>query len=353
MKNKILHILPVNTFTIPFVKFLNKEFDSRDHTFLFTSNPGKELTGRNNNIYFLRNRETFRINILRNIILLLKLFHSSRKIILHGLPPLNYYILFPWVFKKSFWTIYGYEIYPGKNNESKIFKFKKEFILKRVAGHITHIKGDADLANKIFKSNAKYYYSPIYLSNIYNSKNQSEIKKNTNKNAYNILIGNSASPTNNHISILKLLESYKNTDIKIYCPLSYGDYPDYRNKVIEEGNKIFNDKFIPIIDFMSKNDYETFLRDIDIVVFNHNRQEAMGITISLLGMGKTIYMNQNTTSFKSLTEKGFKVFNNDLISKDGLFTNRDVTVNLELVKKYYSYEVLKQSWDIIFNNDQE
>lgn len=348
MKNRILHILPVNTFTIPFVKFVNKEFDSQDHIFLFTSNPGNDLTDFNKNIRVLHNRQRFRINILKNIFLFFSLLLNSRKIILHGLPPLSYYILFPWVLKKTFWTIYGYEIYRGKSIESKIFKLKKEFVLKRVAGYITHIKGDADLAKKIFKSNAKYYYSPTYLSNVVLSNSKNIQKNITNKISYNILIGNSASPTNNHSSIFKLLESYKSANIKIYCPLSYGNYPEYRNNVIDEGKNIFNDKFIPITDFMIKSDYEKFLQDIDIVIFNHNRQEAMGVTISLLGMGKTIYMNSNTSSYKSLQERGFKIFDIELIKKEGFSVTKDISDNYKLIDRYYSYDVLRDSWKLIF-----
>ena len=348
MGNRILHILPVNTFTIPFVKFVNKEFDSHEHTFLFTSNPGKELTDSNKNIIILHCRQKFRIDIVKNIVLFFTLLNNSRKIILHGLPPLNYYILFPWVLKKTFWTIYGYKIYPGKSIESKIFKLKKEFVLKRVSGYITHIRGDADLAKKIFNSKAKYYYSPIYMSNIVIKNGLNVQKQFTNKNSLNILIGNSASPTNNHSSIFKLLESYKSANIKIYCPLSYGNYPEYRNNVIYEGKRIFNDKFIPITDFMIKSDYEKFLQDIDIAIFNHNRQEAMGVTISLLGMGKTIYMNSNTTSYKSLQERGFKIFDIELIKNEELSVTKDISDNYKLIDRYYSYDVLRDSWKLIF-----
>ena len=37
---------------------------------------------------------------------------------------------------------------------------------------------------------------------------------------------------------------------------------------------------------MNNKDYIQFLNQIDIAVFNHNRQQAMGTIRSLLGMGK-------------------------------------------------------------------
>ncbi len=350
MKNKILHILPVNTFTIPFVKFINKEFNSADHVFLFSSNPGEETLSSYTNIKFLTGRTFLKLNIIINVFTILKCMFGSRQIILHGLPPINYYILVPWLFKKSYWTIYGYEIYSNHQKENSFYEFKKKFILNRVAGHITHIKGDSDLANEKFKSKAKFYFSPIYLSNVVLHRNETYKEQSKNSNCFKVLLGNSASPTNCHSSILKLLEPFKNSNLMIFSPLSYGNYPTYRAGIIEEGKRIFGEKFIPITDFMERNEYENFLQDMDIAIFNHNRQEAMGLTISLLGMGKTIYMNKNTTSYKSLVLKGFKVFRNDIIEEDGLFVERDTSGNIELISKYYSYEILKESWGSIFNN---
>ena len=144
-------------------------------------------------------------------------------------------------------------------------------------------------------------------------------------------------------------DKLKNREINIYCPLSYGNYPEYKEKVINEGKRIFHSKFTPILKFMSREEYDKFLNKVDVVVFNHNRQEAMGVTISLLGMGKIIYMNEETTSYKSLKDRGFSVFTNEQILNDGLFKFRDVSNNLILVQSYYSPEVLKKSWEEIYH----
>ena len=348
MKEKILHILPANTFTMPFVDFTNKEFDSKNQFFIFTSDPGKDFTEKHKNIKVLKNRSLLRFNVLSNIFLFFKYMKRSNKIILHGLPPINYFILFPWAYKKSYWVIYGYEIYPSKGSVNHKFERIKKYILKNVAGHLTHIKGDSIIANKLFNSNVKFLYTPIYLSNV-------TLTENFTRNCFmkngtlNILIGNSASPTNNHLESLKQLEIYKNREINIYCPLSYGNYPEYKEKVINEGKRIFHSKFTPILKFMSREEYDKFLNKVDVVVFNHNRQEAMGVTISLLGMGKIIYMNEETTSYKSLKDRGFSVFTNEQILNDGLFKFRDVSNNLILVQSYYSPEVLKKSWEEIYH----
>jgi len=71
----------------------------------------------------------------------------------------------------------------------------------------------------------------------------------------NIQLGNSAAKENCHIAILRRLSHLKTENIKIYCPLSYSRTGAYADRVEKIGAKIFGDKFIPIKEFMSKEDY--------------------------------------------------------------------------------------------------
>ena len=75
----------------------------------------------------------------------------------------------------------------------------------------------------------------------------------------------------------------------------------------------------------------------------------MGVTLMLLSMSKIVYMNSQTTSYNSFIDRGFKVFDNILIEKEGLFVKRDVSMNPRLVYNEYSYERLKSSLTTIFN----
>ncbi|WP_083234102.1 TDP-N-acetylfucosamine:lipid II N-acetylfucosaminyltransferase [Candidatus Marithrix sp. Canyon 246] len=75
----------------------------------------------------------------------------------------------------------------------------------------------------------------------------------------------------------------------MFVPLSYGDPKGvYIKEVISTGTKIFGDKFIPMTEFMDFDKYLNFLGSINITIFNHNRQQAMGNTITLLGFGKKV-----------------------------------------------------------------
>jgi hypothetical protein len=61
-------------------------------------------------------------------------------------------------------------------------------------------------------------------------------------------------------------------------------------------------------------------------------------------------MNSNTTSYRSLRRRGIKVFDNTLLIKEGLYKQRDVSINPSLVYRDYNYEKLRVSFATIFDN---
>lgn len=111
-----------------------------------------------------------------------------------------------------------------------------------------------------------------------------------------ILLGHSAAKFVNHILGLDLLYQWRNENIRIYCPLSYGAYDadsfDYRNLVIEKGREMFGNKFIPMLDFMEIYQYYDFLDAIDVAIFPMQKMAA-GTTLTYLAAhNKKIYLNR-------------------------------------------------------------
>lgn len=349
-RGNILHVLNPDKFTIPFIKLINSDFDNNHH-FLFCSKPNDEILLSADNITYLRN--PYRKNFIRNTIIFYNRTRKSSKIILHGDRLNLYFFLFSRILRKTFWIIQGYEFTDTSvEEENKGFEsLLKRFVLKRVYGHISHIEGDSKYANLFFKSNARFFFSPGYLSNIVEKHT---FLPNTVSKPYSaskrILVGNSTSPTNHHSEIFEMLYPFRDENIEIYCPLSYGIYESYRDSITRKGSEMFGEKFIPIIHFMKLNDYLNFLKSIDIAIFNHKRQEAMGVTIQLLSHGKIVYMKKDTTAFREFERMGIRVFDNSLIKEEGLFKERDVSVNKDLVYSYYSYERLISSWTEIFEH---
>lgn len=292
-------------------------------------------------------------NITSNIYLIRNYFKDADKIIMHSNTLLLFLFLFKKVLSKTAWIIYGSEdMYILPTNElsfsEKLLQNIKIRVLSKVGYHITHIKGDSEWCNDFYGSNAQFINSPVYLSNTVETINfyQTDI---TQKKPLTILVGNSTDPSNNHEEIFNWLVPYKN-EINVFCPLSYGQYLEYKNKIKKLGDELFGNQFFPIENFMSITEYQDFLNSVDIVIFNHKHQAAMGVSLTAMCLGKIIYLCEETNSFKMLKEKGFEVFSNKLLmQKNELFKNRNIANNKTLLEQNYSEAYLKTSWQHIYS----
>lgn len=129
----------------------------------------------------------------------------------------------------------------------------------------------------------------------------------------NILIGNSASYTNNHLEVFEKLTTLNLKDSKIICPLSYGNN-NYRNQIKKIGEEKFGENFQALIDFMPLKSYNEYIKSCNIVLMNHYRQQAVGNVMTMLWMGAKVFLDERNTLFHYLKRLGVTVFsiNRDL-----------------------------------------
>ena len=122
-----------------------------------------------------------------------------------------------------------------------------------------------------------------------------------------ILIGNSATHTNNHLDVFEII---KDTDKNIIVPLSYGayDYKNYKKLVISTGFKIFKNTFTPIENFMPLDDYRALTYKCNTVIMYHIRQQALGNIFMFLYQGMRVFLNSKSPTYSFLKEKGVIVF---------------------------------------------
>jgi hypothetical protein len=176
---------------------------------------------------------------------------------------------------------------------------------------------------------------------------------NHNKNHVFMQVGNSADPSNNHIEILDKIKKdiNKNEKIKIICPLSYGK-KDHAKKVIQYGKKLFGKNFVPLKKFMDLKTYNKLQSNIDIAIFNHQRQQAMGNILTLLYLGKKVYIRDDIVTWNFMQENDIKVFsfNN---SNNGLSIKIDRKVakqNRREIDSRFNIDVFIEEWSNIFNS---
>lgn len=252
----------------------------------------------------------------------------------------------PWALSKSNWVIWGADLYsyqkPKHSFRSKLIESMKQHVIERIGGLVTYLSEDVALARKWYKAKGEYIECLMYPSNLFNVQ---ELK--INVQVYkSILVGNSADPSNNHIEIFKKLEKFKHENIIVYVPLAYGS-KEYASHVISEGEKIFGDRFVPLTNFMAFDDYMKFLQGIHIAIFAHRRQQGMGNTISLLGMGKKVVIRKQVSQWSFFKELGITVFDFEGLDLE-LMKVDNSEKNKKLVNIYFSHERFCHQLNMLF-----
>ena len=344
-KFKILHIFNDPKFSADFFEFLIQHNVKLDDQFLFHYRCRKS-TCNNYGMQAIFAPHFF--SLIPNLLMLNPLFRSE-KIIIHSLASpflLLYLYIFPSLAHKSYWAIWGKDLYYYKTlKQIRFYHNIYEFFRKRVIKEIRHIIGfsqeDYELARKWYGSTAELHKCFMYPSNCYK-----EIPTPGKKGGPVILlVGNSADPSNNHIEAFSLLEKYKHDDIKIITPLSYGDN-NYAKQVIKVGKRLFGRKYAPIEELLPLADYLDLLARVDIGIFAHKRQQAMGNIITLLGMKKKVYIRNDITTWKTLEYLGVKIY--DLYDLNLLEPDKQTMKNNHsIIKMVFSEENLLHQWNKI------
>ena len=153
----------------------------------------------------------------------------------------------------------------------------------------------------------------------------------------------------------KKLKKYRNENIEIICPLSYGcDGDEYRSIVIKAGKKIFGSKFKPLVEFMPKYDYYKLLSEASVCVYCNNRQQAMGNIFVALATGSRVVLRKDTSMWDHFTSSGFEITDIDMldiISFDELINYPDEMGehNWKCFLETLSSENSYNKWKAVFN----
>lgn len=266
-----------------------------------------------------------------------------------------------------YWSLWGGDFYPYCkielyekevlsmiNNKSSIrLRDKiKEYVslslrkmaIKKINYMLTWNNYDYELVKNNFKTKAEFNYFVYPNVNNYELLDRININKEENKRKVVIQVGNSGDPTNNHFEVLNMLSKYSSEDIKVIAPLSYGD-KEYIQKVMNRGFEIFGNKFEPITEYVSVDKYYRQLSSIDIAIMNHYRQQGAGNIVSLLYLGKKIYLNEKVTTYKTYIDWGLNIYPIKDIEKLNLnefkeLSEYNISVNRSIIKKKYYNEII-------------
>lgn len=392
---KYLHFMVDQFYSREFIELIQSNFNIEEHQFIIIKYKNKKIyinpekyqnirlfkVSRKKNVleFIISHIKFFTIDYLR----IRKLMKQVEYIFVHYLTEEISGILFRFKGKaKILWVIWGADLYnyiPLNlfdqytselliKLDNKVISMLKRInysfcheiqkaVIKRIDYVISAHKGDVRLLKKYFKTKAEWYSQTIYpnpvdferLDKEMNSiKENFTLKKNSGKL---LLLGNSGAPTNNHLDIMIRLSKMKELNFKIICPLSYGP-PIYIKKIVETGITLFSDRFVPLLEFLKPGVYYQILKQIDLAIMYHNRQQGVGTINILLYLGKPLCMKK-TSSFFHLTEKGVSVFPpqdlEKLIQNEIEFTKAMSEKNRKKISPYLSVKSVISSIENLFN----
>ena len=304
------------------------------------------------------------------------IFKGCKFLIIHFLSPIKLYIL---KHKpdhiKVMWSAWGsdaydhfqelriYEPITQEIRKASLYQFFKRFWLYTLYHFLRYrvrpIPRELRLLRKInylstvlpyeFKFiKGKFGLNVDYIDYSYGVNKYTEIPDVKLGNA--ILVGNSATASNNHLDVFDMI---KETRKNLIVPLSYGafDYRKYANQVIIKGKKLFGDKFTPITTYLSKDEYDNLLLSCNTVIMYHIRQQALANIFNALFIGMRVFLNTKSETYKFLKDEGVILFD---LKEDYKLIGVELDEfkkenNKRLVLKLRSRKVIKEKVQGIIN----
>ena len=342
----ILHISYPAKFLPEYRDFIGRHFNSHQHHFLFLGSDGGHYIEASN-CYFMPSNLTGYLKLFLYLL-------QAKKIILHGLFSEKLMLALTciwWLPSKCYWVVWGGDLYGHLTEDYQkpsIAERLKKFIIPRLSGVITYLEGDFQRAKEWYGARSPKYHCIAYLSNVYRGDNLSFNVATSNLTELLVMVGNSADPSNCHTEILhKLNILQESANFKLICPLSYGDQ-SHALQVKALGESLFDEKFKALINFMPLNEYMQIIESIDIAVFAHKRQQAMGNTLQLLGAGKKLVIRRGTAQYELFSKLGvsFQTFEDFTLEP---LSPSEALKNHKKIRTVFAETRLVEQWRAIFN----
>ena len=354
-KHKVLHIVSNDKFTVGYINFMKMKMPVQDHFFIISKVPERSGFADLKNIYFVE-----RSRILQACLKIKKLAREADQIIvsgafdcwkiglLFGVKDLN----------KTFLHFWGGDFYGLGNPPENIWEIIKKSLkyrcYKKCAGLVFLIEGEYDKFFELTHVSQNHYVAPMPEDPKVMIDLTEYRKMENNSGVIRIIIGNSATETNQHKEIIDWMTDYMDRNIEVYVPLSYGN-KQYKEQIIEYGYDKLGEKFFPLVDFMDIYSYTKLLSSMDIGIFNNNRQQALGNINVMLAMGKKLYLRKDTSMWESYCKEGYVIFSvSDArflsFQEFTHFSVKDAEANEKLSDRENKAERAMRQWNVIFKN---
>lgn len=209
-------------------------------------------------------------------------------------------------------------------------------VYKRVDFCLTDVKEDFQVAEEKLKTSFQWFWYNYY--NIEETIGNELLKQKVN--GKNILLGNSASITNNHLEIFSILQKFNLQDRQVITPLSYGEN-FYANLMLHKGKSMLGESFHPLVTFMERDAYNSIINSCCIVIMNHYRHQAMGNILTALWLGARVYLSNRSSTYRYFKRLGIFI---QSVEEDLIPSNLSAFDQLEDEKVMHNRAILMEEY---------
>ena len=364
---RILHvIIPTKRMMETFVQMIRRNYPLDEHTFYFLGKcPKSEIDLFNyGNVVELENGK----NKLHKILNFYKDLSKYDYIFWHGLvisPKFSFFLYcFRQFLRKSIWVVWGIDLYSFNRNSGSLKDRAINYINKAIRAKMRYIVAifptDIEGFNKMFPNNnvEHFFYAPYPMRKkvFFDLENldKSSVRKN---GELWIQIGNNANSFNRHLEILEHLKKFKNENVRIFIPMSYGNdwhnkIPGYIEIIKQRAIEYFGENRVTILTkLMPLDEYSKFLKQMDIVIIATDRQNALGNILKNMYSGGKVYLSEKNKLYKYFLSQGIRVnkfedIKNESYSSFSKMSDNTLIKNW-MIKNHYPENNLL-FWDTIF-----
>lgn len=269
------------------------------------------------------------------------LYPETKKFFFGAFYTLSYLRYKYYLNKNKFKSAIGYE-------DSRIKS--KRFAIPKIEYFAPVLESEHSMIEQQCRGKFPKYIDWNYDVSVDSSNGQNKLKDDAN----NILLGNSGDPTNNHIEVLRMLDSLGVNDKKIIMPLSYGVSSQYKCELQTAIDQLKLKNNVDMLDsYLTFDAYIEKLKGCSNLVMNHIRQQAGGnILVSML-MGARVFLNDRSPFYHFYKSKGAFIFSLEDLKSDSSLLNKkldekEIIQNQKIVEsEFSSRRISKKTQDLI------
>lgn len=171
-----------------------------------------------------------------------------------------------------------------------------------------------------------------------------------------VIIGNSADPSNNHVEALTYLSKLSlQSDTRIIIPLSYGGSRKYTEWVKDYAQKLYPGIIKPLDNYMPIEEYTQLVSNCRIAIYAHRRQQASDNILMQIIYGANVFLSEESLALDHYRSLGVKIFSieHDLNSNFHDLCKEDIINNRKIIANYYGQSSLLRRITIMNDRIQE